>query len=319
MKVLFTADVHLKLGQKDVPVQWATQRFFKLFQQIHEMEKQADIHIIGGDIFDKLPNMEELELFFYFVQGCGIPTYIYDGNHEATKKGQTFLTSLKRVVELVNPLVKIIDEFATIDGIDFIPYCKLKQFASDPNCVDLSSRILCTHVRGEIPPHVKPEVNLDIFNRWDVVLAGDLHSYDNCQRNILYPGSPVTTSFHRSHVDTGAILLDTDTLEHDWLKFDLPQLIKKTVKAGEELVPGTYDHVMYEVEGDMSTLAALETTDSSLVSKKLVSRSTEATLILEQNMSMSAELAEYLRYVLTLEDDTVEDLLKIFKDNYKDE
>lgn len=317
MKVLFTADWHIKLGQKDVPVDWATQRFSRLFQQIYEMEKKADIHIIGGDIFDKLPNMEELELFFYFIQRCGIPTYIYDGNHEATKKGHTFLSNLKRVVEKVNPLVTIIDQYATIHDIDFIPYCRLKQY--HPADIDFHSRILCTHVRGEIPPHVKPEVNLDIFNRWDVVLAGDLHSYDNCQRNILYPGSPVTTSFHRSHVDTGAILLDTDTLEHDWLKFDLPQLIKKTVKAGEELVPGTYDHVMYEVEGDMSTLAALETTDSSLVSKKLVSRSTEATLILEQNMSMSAELAEYLRYVLTLEDDTVEDLLKIFKDHYKDE
>lgn len=317
MKVLFTADWHIKLGQKDVPVDWATQRFFRMFQQLHEMEKQADIHIIGGDIFDKLPNMEELELFFYFVQDCAIPTYIYDGNHEATRKGSTFLTSLKRVVEKVNPLVKIIDEFTTIHDIDFIPYCRLKQY--HPADIDFHSRILCTHVRGEIPPHVKPEVNLDMFNRWDVVLAGDLHSYDNCQRNILYPGSPVTTSFHRSRVDTGAILLDTDTLEHEWLKFDLPQLIKKTVKAGEELVPGTYDHIMYEVEGDMSTLAALETVDNTLVSKKLVSRSTESALILDQNMSMSAELAEYLRYILNLEDAAVEDLLKIFKDNYKDE
>lgn len=318
MKVLFTADWHLRLGQKNVPIDWATKRFFSLFQQIHELEKQVDVHIIGGDIFDKLPSMEELELYFYFIRDCSIPTYIYDGNHEALKKGTTFLSNLKVVTNLVNPLVKIIDEYTTIDGIDFIPYCELKDFAVNgfPNN---PSRIVCSHFRAEIPPHVKPEINLDLFNQWEVVLAGDLHSYDNCQRNILYPGSPVTTSFHRSRVDTGAIVLDTDTLEHTWIKFDLPQLIKKTVKAGEELVPGTYDHVMYEVEGDMSTLAALETADSSLVSKKLVSRSTEATLILEQNMSMSAELAEYLRYVLTLEDDTVEDLLKIFKDHYKDE
>jgi len=318
LKVLFTADWHLRLGQKNVPIDWATKRFFSLFQQIHELEKQVDVHIIGGDIFDKLPSMEELELYFYFIRDCSIPTYIYDGNHEALKKGTTFLSNLKVVTNLVNPLVKIIDEYTTIDGIDFIPYCELKDFAVNgfPNN---PSRIVCSHFRAEIPPHVKPEINLDLFNQWEVVLAGDLHSYDNCQRNILYPGSPVTTSFHRSRVDTGAIVLDTDTLEHTWIKFDLPQLIKKTVKAGEELVPGTYDHVMYEVEGDMSTLAALETADSSLVSKKLVSRSTEATLILEQNMSMSAELAEYLRYVLTLEDDTVEDLLKIFKDHYKDE
>lgn len=320
MKILFTADYHIKIGQKDVPAAWAKNRFREMFKQVWGMEPKSNgIHIVGGDIFDKLPNMEELELFFEFVAGCGIPTYIYDGNHEATKKGHTFLSSLKEVVRLINNKVQIIDDYHSFeeDGIDIIPYCKLKEY--HPADIDFHGRILCTHVRGEIPPHVKPEVNLDIFSRWDVVLAGDLHSYDNCQRNILYPGSPVTTSFHRTKVDTGAIILDSDTLEHVFVKFKLPQLIKKTVKAGEELVPGDYDHIMYEVEGDMSTLAALETTDSTLVAKKIVNRSSEAALILDPGMSMAEELSEYLRYVLTLEDSAVEDLLKIFKDHYKDE
>ena len=55
-----------------------------------------------------------------------------------------------------------------------------------------------THVRGEIPPHVKPEVDLDMFEDFPVVFAGDLHAHSNTQRNIVYPGSPMTTSFHRS-------------------------------------------------------------------------------------------------------------------------
>lgn len=312
MKVLFSADWHLRLGQKNIPVDWATKRFFSLFQQIHELEKQVDIHIIGGDIFDKLPSMEELELYFYFIRDCSIPTYIYDGNHEALKKGTTFLSNLKVVTNLVNPLVKIIDEYTTIDGIDFIPYCKLKDFAVNgfPNS---PSRIVCSHFRAEIPPHVKPEINLDLFNQWEVVLAGDLHSYDNCQRNILYPGSPVTTSFHRTHVDTGAILLDTDTLEHSWLKFSLPQLIRKTIKAGEEMIPGTYDHVVYEVEGDMQELG--QVADTSLIDKKIVKRQSDTTLILDPEMTVEEELKEYLLYVLTLPENTVEEIIKEYADN----
>jgi len=49
-------------------------------------------------------------------------------------------------------------------------------------------------------PHVKPEVDLDRFEDFPVVFAGDLHAHSNTQRNIVYPGSPMTTSFHRKEV-----------------------------------------------------------------------------------------------------------------------
>ena len=90
--ILFTADWHIKLGQKNVPVEWATKRYQMFFEQIHSLEKQCNMHIIGGDLFDRLPNMEELELYFSFIRKVQIPTIIYDGNHEATKKNKTFFT-----------------------------------------------------------------------------------------------------------------------------------------------------------------------------------------------------------------------------------
>ena len=43
------------------------------------------MHVIGGDLFDRLPTMEELELYFTFIRKVSIPTLIYDGNHEAQK------------------------------------------------------------------------------------------------------------------------------------------------------------------------------------------------------------------------------------------
>ena len=89
MKILFSADWHIKLGQKNVPRAWQKNRYKTLFEKINEIE--ADIHILGGDVFDKSPNPEEISLFFDFVQDVKIPTYIFDGNHEATRKGKTFL------------------------------------------------------------------------------------------------------------------------------------------------------------------------------------------------------------------------------------
>ena len=64
--ILFTADWHLKLGQKNVPVEWARKRYQTFFNEIHKLEKEVKLHIIGGDLFDRLPTMDELELYFEF-------------------------------------------------------------------------------------------------------------------------------------------------------------------------------------------------------------------------------------------------------------
>lgn len=313
MKILFTADLHIKLGQKNVPIEWAKNRYDKLFRDICNIaaKERIDKLILGGDVFDKLPNMAELELFFDFMFRIRCDTVIYSGNHEADKKNTTFLSNLKDVVYQIScgtgdHRIHIVDDFKTIDGIDFIPYNKLKEY--HPGDIDFHSDILCTHVRGDIPPHVKAEFPLELFEHWKVVLAGDLHSYENSQRNILYPGSPVTTSFHRHRVDTGVIVIDTDTLVHRWIKLDLPQLIRKTVKAGDPMPAGDYDHVIYEVEGDMAQLAGVENSD--LIDKKVVRRDSDSALILDPTMTIQQEIEEYLRYILELNDISVNAALK---------
>jgi DNA repair exonuclease SbcCD nuclease subunit len=313
MKVLFTADVHIKLGQKNVPVQWAKNRFDMLWQQLNNLQSECDLFVIGGDIFDKLPNMEELETYFDLVNSCRIPTIIYAGNHEAVKKDTTFLTNLKQVTNRLNPNVDIIDDYCKVENMDFIPYNKLKEFEKNP--LVIRGNICFTHVRGEIPPHVKPEMDLELFASYDVVLAGDLHSYENSQKNILYPGSPVTTSFHRYNVDTGVILLDTNTLEHEWHKLQLPQLIRRTVAVHDPKPPTDYDHTIYQVEGDMQELGELE--DSELIDRKVIKRDSDSALILDKEMSISEEIREYLAYILELPDTTIENVLKEFQ-NYAD-
>jgi DNA repair exonuclease SbcCD nuclease subunit len=227
--ILFTADWHLKLGQKNVPVQWAKERYESFFTQITELEEECSLHIIGGDLFDRLPTMEELELYFSFIRQVGIPTIIYDGNHEATKKNKTFFTQLKQVSKDINPLIHITDtSYVDKDrGFSILPYADLHKKGSI-EALNTSWPVF-THVRGEIPPHVKPEVDLDRFEDFPIVFAGDLHAHSNTQRNIVYPGSPMTTSFHRNAVETGYLQIDDRDWTWEWFKFDLPQLIVQKI------------------------------------------------------------------------------------------
>ena len=311
--ILFTADWHIKLGQKNVPVHWAYKRYRSFFDQVHTTSKMCSMHIIGGDLFDRLPSMEELALYFEFVRSVEIPTIIYDGNHEATKKHHTFFTQLKVATRDINPLVSVIDvSFIDEDyGFGILPYADLHRNNSIEHFD--SSKPLFTHVRGEIPPHVKPEVDLDRFEDFPVVFAGDLHAHSNTQRNIVYPGSPMTTSFHRKEVSTGYLLINPNDWTWQWEPFDLPQLIRKTVRNPEEMVPTTYHHTIYELEGDLQELATVKNTD--LLDKKLVKRNTEATLIIEKDMTITEELSEYLKYIQELPDDKVDNILRTFHDN----
>lgn len=308
MKVLFIADIHIKLGQKNVPLEWALNRYKLFNDKISKLQESVDLVILGGDVFDRMPTIEELEVYFNFIRIFNKETLVIPGNHESVKKTTTFLTNLKAVSNAINHNVHIIDDFDTRHGMDFIPYNKLKEY--HPADVDFHSRILVTHVRGEIPPHVKPEVPLTLFERWDVVLAGDLHSYENSQLNILYPGSPMSTSFHRNPVDTGVIILDTDTLEHEFIALGLPQMLRKTIQAGDPMPTTTYDHTIYEVEGDMSQLQ--DVANHELLDKKVSKRTVDVALMLEPDMTLGQELGEYLRYILQLNDDAVGEVLEEF-------
>ena len=308
--ILFTADWHIKLGQKNVPIPWACTRYKLFFDKIYELEKNVSLHIIGGDLFDRVPSMDELTLYFDFVKGVTVDTIIFDGNHEATRKHKTFFTNLKRVTEELNPKVKVITETFYLHDWAILPYADLHRKSSIEDIDDVD--YLFTHVRGEIPPHVTPEVDLERFDKFKTVFAGDLHAHENTQRNIVYPGSPMTTSFHRNVVKTGYLLIDDDW-SWTWHEFDLPQLIRKTVTTADEMVQTDWHHTIYEVEGDVSDLSGVK--NSELLDKKVIKRKTEATLILDKEMTIEEELGEYLSYILELDDDKVKKIIGVFSDN----
>jgi len=309
MKILFIADIHIKVGQKNVPKDWQINRYKMFFEKVAEVSKTVDLTVLGGDIFDKTPNLEEIELYFELIGNLKSPNNIvFDGNHEATKRGHTFLHKLKSSTELLNSNVEVLTEPCVRFGMDFIPYTHLKTF--NPN--DFDNTILFTHVRGEILPHVKPEINLTKLERWNIVLAGDLHSYTNCQRNILYPGSPLSVSFHRNPIDNGYIIFDSDTLLHSWHSFGLPQLLRRTVDDQALMIPTDFDHTIYELEGTETELSQIE--DNVLLDKKVSRKVRDASLNLSGVDTIPGELRLYLEKVVKLPKEEIDDILGVFND-----
>ena len=168
-------------------------------------------------------------------------------------------------------------------------------------------------MRGEIPPHVTPEVDLDRFKEFPVVYAGDLHAHSNTQGNIVYPGSPMTTSFHREIVKTGYLLIEGE--DWTWHEFDLPQLLRKTITDENDMIPTDYHHTIYEIEGDVADLATVK--NSELLDKKVVKRSSESTLNLK-DMTIDEELIEYFTAILNLPDDKIQNIMGVFSDYSKE-
>jgi DNA repair exonuclease SbcCD nuclease subunit len=293
MRILFVADIHIKLGQKNIPHEWSRNRYRLLWNTLNQIER--DCTIFGGDVFDRIPSMEEVEVFFEMLRSIDGEKLIYPGNHESTSKYGTFLTHFK---DSVLPFsAKIIDTYTEYSSFSILPYNELKKDFWHQNRGD----ILFTHVRGEIPPHVKPEIDLSLFSNWNLVIAGDLHAHSNSQANIVYPGSPVTTSFHRSisKNENGCLLIDTDLVEHQFIDLNMPQLIRATVDSSDKMISTEYHHTIYEIVGDLVDLKQVENTE--LLDKKITNKKTQSTLDL-QGMTLEEELLEYLIEVLGVSD-----------------
>jgi len=318
MNLLFIADHHIKLGQKNVPKDWARNRYSKLWNEIAHICSTNNIDAIvhGGDIFDRLPSMEELEVFFEMLNILkNTKQIMYSGNHEASGKYSTWLKHFSEAVKAYN--CTLIEEWTPNywPGVDILPYTDLKKNIWHNS----KGRILFTHVRGNIPPHVKAEVDLNLFNSWELVIAGDLHAYSNSQRNIMYPGSPVTTTFHRtvSKDENGVILLNINNgktnITH--ISLNLPQLIRKTITDVKEMIPSDYHHVIYELVGDIQELKSQEQKiNKDLLDKKITKRTSEATLNL-RNKSIDEELYEYLVQVEKVKNP--QDIIQEFHDYIK--
>lgn len=246
MRFLISADEHVCLRRKGVDKEFEKRRYKQLFDKLLDID--ADVVLHCGDMFDRTPTIEETALVVEYLNSANKPTIIIDGNHEATKKGETFLDLLRTMIW--NDKVYIVTEITAFLKYDLtvIPYCKLGKLP-----IEAVTKYAMTHVRGEIPPHVKAEIDLTLLKGFHAVFAGDLHDRNCSQLNILYPGSPLTTHFYREPVDfKGVFIYDTYTDTRQDINLNLPQLIKSSVEVTDSNNFVTVEKIPIEVLVDSS-------------------------------------------------------------------
>lgn len=300
MKAILLADIHIKLGQKNVPIDWQKNRFKMLAEAVNAHSPQ--LIFIAGDLLDVAdPSIAEVGLLYDFLHDLQRPNLesivLIPGNHEMENSRVSCYRHVASMLEHKNVL--LIEEVTTKYDIDFIPYGSIKSFKAS----DKKSDWAITHVRGEIPPHVIPEIDLSVFSGYKAVFAGDLHAKSNSQLNILYPGSPMTTSFHRNKVsgENGMFVLDVVNRTYEWVELFLPQLLRKKVMCAEDMVKTDFHHTIYELEGDLDDLAKVG--KSELLDKKVTKDiGTPPTLSLSGDIT--EELAAFLTEVKGISDTT---------------
>ena len=313
-KILCSADWHILLHKKKVPYAWQEQRFKTMFRKLIALEQRCDVHIIAGDIFDKTPEPAEIWLFLSYINSVTIPTFIIPGNHEATKKGESFFEHFtqENAIKNENGTVFTRNGRASVGQANFcfFPYGEMQK-NNLPEYV--GGDILVTHIRGEVPPHVSPEYDFSRLAPWRLCLLGDLHfnhRYGNT--NCYYPGSPLNTTFDRDEnrqygVDIYDFINDKD-YRREFVDLELPKLIRKRVTAGEAMLEDKINHVVYEVTGSIDELSRIENTE--LLDKKIAAGPTEDSKLDLKNKTVHEELEIYLEYIKIKDKQSVVDEFK---------
>ena len=125
----------------------------------------------------------------------------------------------------------------------------------------------------------------------------------------MYPGSPLSTSFHRNKIKTGVILCDTETLDWEFIELKLPQLLRKTITDTKDAVEDGYDNIIYEISGNIEDLANIEKSD--LIDRKVLKSNKESKLALD-GMTVEEEVNLYLKEVMEITD--TDEILGVLND-----
>lgn len=300
-KILCSADWHIILHKKKVPYEWQTNRFKQMFRKLIALEQSCDVHIIAGDIFDKKPEPDEICLFLSYINSVTIPTYIIPGNHEATRKGESFFEYFTQENAIKNENVHVFTHNGRASvgstSFQFFPYGEM-QMDNLPDYVE--DDIMVTHIRGEVPPHITPEYDFSRLRSWGLVLLGDLHfNHRYGDTNCYYPGSPLNTTFDRDDKREYGVdiydVVDSRNYSREFHDLKLPKLLRKTISVGEEMTPDPINHVVYEVKGSLDELAKIE--NSELLDKKMVEKPAEESTLDLKGKTTYEELEIYLNYI----------------------
>ena len=304
-KILFVSDIHLNLRKNNV---WELNRFYELADEINKVD--ADLLVLGGDIFDKAnPNLDEISAFYRFIDKIKDnfkQVLVISGNHEDLSKKETCFHKLPEVGFTYLEYRK--DTHLITDGVAlyFVSHHKIDEIKN----IDVSDKtnLLFSHIRANIGV-VKAEAPLGkISKQFDEVILGDIHIPYKPYKNVEYCGSPYTIQYENKR-DTGMFLitLNKGKVNKEFISLShLPQKIKYdlSVKEYKELLPYLDKRNLYKIvlHDSVQSLADLEIPDNvSIVFSSILDKEE-----LEEQVTEIKKVGHI---------DVVDTLLKLVKNN----
>lgn len=251
MKILHSADWHLGKTMYGYSLFDDQENFVNQFIKICK-DRNVDLILISGDIFDtSVSNSDAVKLYSRFITDIarlGKTLILISGNHDGSARLSQFSELLKdnnihlvgSLDNLLTPIkVRVEGEIVDVFALPYFNMESARPFSSEPiqNYQDAmriivskikenfseNKKILVSHcfvsggVVAESDNAVKvgnaQAVSKDIFEGFDYVALGHLHSPQKITKQINYSGSPLKYSFSESKHEKCVNLFDTKTCE----------------------------------------------------------------------------------------------------------
>lgn len=239
----------------------------KRFEEIidYAIDKDPDLFLIGGDIYDKVNPTNSSRIFFISqirrLRDAGIAVYMIGGNHDVPKmrESNTPLETLKSagIGNVFTNTDSLEKESLEVDGKEISIYGKsYKTSRENENPLknekidkDDNTKILLLHasfhglnVESVIPGFEKqrPIYKNDVEG-WDYVALGHYHNHFQRQTGngttIANPGSIDRLSFQEENDDKGFyhVTLEDGEVTTEFVKLDARDLETKQLELSEEM------------------------------------------------------------------------------------
>lgn len=282
-----------------------------ILDQIVETIQQENIDglLIAGDVYDKsVPSAEAvrvLDRFLTKVADLGVPIFMISGNHDSAERTAFGSQLMKERQVHISPVydgtlekISLQDEFGIVD-IYLMPFLKPamvrhalpeEEIVTYEDAIEAALRqveieeehrnILVAHqfVIGakkceseEISVGGVDQINVDIFDDFDYVALGHIHSPQKIGRDtVRYCGTPLKYSFSEEKQQKSVCMIEMKEKGEVELRF-IPLVPKRELRT----IKGTYEELM------------------------------------KKGRHMGREKEDYIQVILTDEDDIIDGLQKL--------
>ena len=226
MKILIYSDLHLHNHHR-LLVNSETALNSLSFIKNYAIENNIPMIVSAGDFFHTkakayAPHVVQALLRMKDLHKSGINHYMVIGNHDMANPN----SSMNSILFVFSDYAKIISDYYYTDVEDarvhFLSFTNT--FFENFILAEDKKNILIAHldIIGFVMPNgyvARTGFKKEDFKDFDLVISGHYHKHQ-VLNNIVYVGSPYQTSLSERDQEHGFVVLDTETLQWDFIEFD---------------------------------------------------------------------------------------------------